>query len=103
MVNNSSATSWVVKALVEATPISGPASVIRYRSELRTREESGTLQMASVARKGNSAACSRAPRVSVVSPDWDRSEERRVGKEGRARASPRHSKRDSAGEQREGA
>jgi hypothetical protein len=46
--SRASAVSWVVKALVEATPISGPARVMKRRSDSRTRLDSGTLQMASV-------------------------------------------------------
>ena len=42
-----SAASWVVKALVDATPISGPARVSITSSDSRTSELSGTLQMAS--------------------------------------------------------
>ncbi len=49
-VNSSSATSWVVNALVEATPISGPAWVISVRSDSRTSELPGTLQIARLAR-----------------------------------------------------
>ena len=45
-----SAAIWVVNALVEATPISGPARVSITRSDSRTRELSGTLQIASVER-----------------------------------------------------
>ena len=41
-----SATNWVVKALVEATPISGPARVINTNSDSRVNELSGTLQIA---------------------------------------------------------
>ncbi|MNZ98193.1 hypothetical protein D3C78_1174700 [compost metagenome] len=43
-------TSWVVKALVEATPISGPAWVSRVRSDSRTSELVPTLQMARLVR-----------------------------------------------------
>jgi hypothetical protein len=39
----------VVKALVDATPISGPARVRKRSLEARTSELSGTLQMESVA------------------------------------------------------
>jgi hypothetical protein len=46
----SSAASWVVKALVEATPISGPARVSMTSSDSRTSELSGALQIASVER-----------------------------------------------------
>ena len=42
-----SAAICVVKALVEATPISGPARVSITSSDSRTSELSGTLQMAS--------------------------------------------------------
>ena len=42
-----SAASWVVNALVEATPISGPARVSITSSDSRTSELSGTLQIAS--------------------------------------------------------
>ena len=45
-----SAASCVVKALVEATPISGPARVSMTSSDSRTSELSGTLQIASVDR-----------------------------------------------------
>ena len=45
-----SAASWVVNALVEATPISGPARVSITSSDSRTRELSGALQMASADR-----------------------------------------------------
>jgi len=41
------ATSCVVNALVEATPISGPARVISATSDSRTSELSGTLQIVS--------------------------------------------------------
>ena len=50
IVSNIRPTSWVVKALVEATPISGPARVISTSSDSRVSELSGTLQIASVAR-----------------------------------------------------
>ena len=45
-----SAVSCVVKALVEATPISGPARVNSTRSDSRTIELSATLQIESVER-----------------------------------------------------
>ncbi|CSD28982.1 Uncharacterised protein [Vibrio cholerae] len=35
----------MVKALVEATPISVPARVIKAKSDSRTREEPATLQI----------------------------------------------------------
>jgi hypothetical protein len=47
-VSRNSAASWVVKALVEATPISGPARVMKRSAHSRTMADSGTLQMASV-------------------------------------------------------
>ncbi len=47
-VSRNSAASWVVKALVEATPISGPARVMKRRAHSRTMADSGTLQMARV-------------------------------------------------------
>ena len=37
--------SCVVNALVEATPISGPARVISTRLDSRTSDDSGTLQI----------------------------------------------------------
>ena len=49
-VNKDKAAIWVVKALVEATPISGPARVISFNIDSRTNDDSGTLQMASVPR-----------------------------------------------------
>ena len=49
-VSIASAVSWVVNALVEATPISGPARVSITSSDSRTRELSGELQIASVER-----------------------------------------------------
>jgi hypothetical protein len=39
------AASWQVKALVDATPISGPASVGAAASERRAIDELGTLTM----------------------------------------------------------
>jgi hypothetical protein len=47
-VSSAKAASWVVKALVEATPISGPARVMKRSAVSRTMADSGTLQMASV-------------------------------------------------------
>ena len=46
--NNAKATNWVVKALVEATPISGPAWVRKVMSDSRVRLDSATLQMVNV-------------------------------------------------------
>src|SRR3546814_5021831 len=45
--NNASVASCVVKALVEATPISGPARVISTSRDSRTSEVSGTLHTTS--------------------------------------------------------
>ena len=62
--------SWVVKALVEATPISGPASVRSSPSASRASVLSGTLTTASVG--WPSAFTWRiAASVSAVSPDWE--------------------------------
>jgi hypothetical protein len=47
-VSSARAASWVVKALVEATPISGPARVRKRSAVSRTMADSGTLQMARV-------------------------------------------------------
>ena len=47
MTSMLSAVSCVVNALVDATPISGPARVSMTSSDSRTSELSGTLQMAS--------------------------------------------------------
>src|SRR5690606_41924159 len=98
MVTSIRAVNWVVKALVDATPISGPAWVMITRSDSRTRELPGTLQIAKAALNPAFLAWRRAARVSAVSPDWEivtnrqswgitclRSEERRVGKECRTR------------------
>ncbi len=64
-----STASWQVKALVEATPISGPAWVGRSRSASRAIELVGTLTTTAIfcpwARAWRSAAS-----VSAVSPDW---------------------------------
>ena len=61
-----------MNALVDATPISGPALVIRTRSAARTRELFGTFTMPSDGPNPRAAASPRAPRVSAVSPDWER-------------------------------
>ena len=47
-VSRNSPASWVVNALVEATPISGPARVRNLSLEARVSADSGTLQMVSV-------------------------------------------------------
>ena len=60
-----------MKALVEATPISGPARVRSVSSDSRTSELSGTLQIASVERKPALRASRSAASVSAVSPDCE--------------------------------
>jgi hypothetical protein len=45
IASSTSAASWVVKAFVEATPISGPARARNRRSVARTSVDSGTLQI----------------------------------------------------------
>ncbi len=84
--NNASATSCVVNALVEATPISGPARVISTRPASRTIEDSGTLQIAIWVRYARCLASFSAASVSAVSPDWEMVEEQG------ARPSPRGSR-----------
>ncbi len=63
------AATWAVKALVEATPISGPAWVGHRTSASRAMEEVWTLTTAAVF-----SPCAlhqvRLARVSAVSPDW---------------------------------
>jgi hypothetical protein len=61
--------SWQVKALVEATPISGPAWVDRSRSTSRAIELVGTLMMPAVVTPF-AFMCRSAASVSAVSPDW---------------------------------
>ena len=66
---SSSAVSCEVKALVDATPISGPACVRIVPAASRVTIEPITLQMASVGEPFILA--SRWPAsVSAVSPDW---------------------------------
>ncbi len=60
-----------MKALVEATPISGPARVMKRRAHSRTMADSGTLQMASVFCCPSDLAWRSAARVSAVSPDCE--------------------------------
>ena len=48
IVNNNNAINCVVNPFVEATPISGPACVNKLRSDSRTNELSGALQIAKV-------------------------------------------------------
>ncbi|MNL21936.1 hypothetical protein D3C87_1432520 [compost metagenome] len=66
-----SAASWVVNALVEATPISVPARVRKRISVSRTIALVATLQMASVWVWPRSRAWRSAAMVSAVSPDWE--------------------------------
>ncbi len=70
-VSRKSAASWVVKALVEATPISGPARVMKRSAHSRTMADSGTLQMASVFVWPSDLAWRSAASVSAVSPDCE--------------------------------
>src|SRR3954467_10619037 len=60
-----------MNALVDATPISGPARVRKARSDWRTRVLSGAFEIAKVARTPSRAACVRAAMVSAVSPDCE--------------------------------
>ena len=60
-----------MKALVEATPISGPARVRNFSCELRMSADSGTLQMASEKGWPSLRACVSAAIVSAVSPDCE--------------------------------
>ena len=64
------ATSWQVNALVEATPISGPASVGACTSASRAMLEVGTLTTATVRAPFSLAYFSDAS-VSAVSPDCE--------------------------------
>jgi hypothetical protein len=70
MANIYSIVSCVVKALVEATPISGPAFVYRTRSDSRASELSLTLQIVRMGVFFDFASRSAA-RVSAVSPDCE--------------------------------
>src|SRR6185369_4592617 len=63
-----STASWHVKALVEATPISGPAWVGRRRSASRAIELVGTLTTTAMRCRSDRAWRSAAS-VSAVSPD----------------------------------
>jgi len=62
--------SWVAIALVEATPISGPAWVGKTTSEARAIELSGMLTIEAM-RWPSARACWSAASVSMVSPDCD--------------------------------
>ena len=63
--------SCVVNALVEATPISGPALVMKERLQIRIRVDSWTLQIPNTHSNPKFLARFKAARVSAVSPDWD--------------------------------
>ena len=67
----SKAVNCVVNALVDATPISGPARVIMLNSDSLTIELSGTLEIARVCAYPKRLDSFSAARVSAVSPDWD--------------------------------
>ena len=68
-VSKARATSWVVKALVLATPISGPAWVKKVRSEFLVMLDSAELHMQSVSIVlFIFFAVLRASSVSAVSP-----------------------------------
>ncbi len=61
--------SWAVKALVLATPISGPALVVMVPWASRETAAPTTLQMAMV-REPRACSSRWAAMVSAVSPDW---------------------------------
>ena len=58
-----------MKALVEATPISGPALVKKTKSDSLAKELEGTLQMPNLAKYPASSAALKQASVSAVSPD----------------------------------
>ncbi|CUJ38976.1 Uncharacterised protein [Achromobacter xylosoxidans] len=70
-VKRNSAVSCVVKALVEATPISTPARVMYDSLHSRTMALVDTLQMVSVFSMPSERACLSAASVSAVSPDCE--------------------------------
>ncbi len=70
MASVASAASWQVKALVEATPISGPAKIGSTMSASRAIELSTTLTSASVVWP-LAFASRNAASVSAVSPDCE--------------------------------
>ena len=70
ITRQASSTSWQVKALVEATPISGPASVGSTASASRAMVLSGTFTMAMVFCPA-ALAWRKAASVSMVSPDCE--------------------------------
>ena len=63
--------SIAVNALVEATPISAPASSMMAMSDSRTSELIGTLQTVAVWANPACFAIRSAARVSAVSPDCE--------------------------------
>jgi hypothetical protein len=62
-------TNCVVKALVDATPISGPALVKNTKSDSLAKELEGTLQIPSLAKYPAPSAALKQASVSAVSPD----------------------------------
>ena len=71
IVSRRNATSWVVKALVEATPTSMPARVWNTSPDSRSSALFAVLMMARVAANSPSSTFLSAARVSAVSPDCD--------------------------------
>ena len=59
----------MVNALVEATPISGPARVKKTKSDSLTNELVGTLHMAKLEMYPESPRSLKQASVSAVSPD----------------------------------
>ncbi len=79
MAKQARAASWPVKALVVATPISGPANVGSTKSASRAMLLSGTLTtdsrcLALLAQSRSAAS------VSAVSPDWLTNRPARLGR-----------------------
>ncbi|CFN62283.1 Uncharacterised protein [Bordetella pertussis] len=70
-VSRNSAVSCVVKALVDATPISTPARVMYASSHSRTMALVTTLHTVSVCCMPSERTCLSAARVSAVSPDCE--------------------------------
>ena len=71
MTSSDSAAICVVNALVDATPISGPARVSSTRSDSRTSELSGTLHIGQRRQVARLLARRSAASVSAVSPDCE--------------------------------
>ena len=69
--SRNSATSCVVNALVDATPISTPARVKNFSLVARAIALVGTLMMPSVVPMPSDCACFSAASVSAVSPDCE--------------------------------